>query len=110
MTKVIALFVIIMCANAHAGGAGEGAIVSLEFISNGKVLFRHSGSRTDVPACVGSNFHSRWALDATTEGGKVQLAGLLMAYAAGKNISIRGKGDCSAWGDTEAISNFWTAY
>lgn len=37
-------------------------------------------------------------------GGKAMLALLIAAQAAGKQVSIIGKGNCDVWGDRESVS------
>lgn len=92
----------------YAGGSSKGDITGIEFTASGKVLFGQNGTRSAPPTCVGANFSQRWAIDGTTEGGKAQLSGLLMAYASGKKITIRGADHCNVWGDTETVKDFWT--
>lgn len=93
---------------SRAGSSSAGSVSRLEFINNGKVLFHHDGRRTGAPSCVGTNFQRRWVIDASSESGKVQLSGLLLAYTADKKITIIGQGECSLWGDTETVNYFYT--
>lgn len=81
---------------------------SLHFMENGVVIFYHSGPvRTGAPAC-GGNQASRFAINAATDAGKAQLAGLMTAYAAGRSVRVFGANHCNAYGDTESVSYFHT--
>ena len=107
MRASIGLLAFVLSAIAYAGSAGSGVLSTVHFMSNGVVLLYTSGTRADVPQCA-ANFPSRFAVDATSAGGKVQLSGLLAAYATGKRVTIIGTGNCSAYGDSETISYFYT--
>jgi hypothetical protein len=100
----------ILCsATAVASSTGEGILRGVHFMSNGVVIAYTSGTKVgSTPSCAAS-YPNRFALDGTSAGGKVQVAGLLAAYAAGKAVIIIGSGDCSVYGDTETISYFFTA-
>ncbi|WP_038194734.1 hypothetical protein [Vibrio nigripulchritudo] len=102
------LFVLILLPfSSMAGNGGKGKITLIEFNANGVILFRHTGARTDVPACVGNNFRNRWAIDAKTDAGKAQLSGILTAYSTGKDVTVIGTNSCSLWGDTETVRYFY---
>ncbi|MEG8033544.1 hypothetical protein QP179_19205 [Sphingomonas aurantiaca] len=91
---------------ATASNTGSGYISSIHAMSNGVVMFLHAGGRSAVPSCVNAATSTRWAINATTEAGKVQLSVLLSAYGSNKKIHINGTGACSAWGDTETLDFF----
>lgn len=106
--KIISLLAALMISAAtQAGSATSGTLSTVHFMSGGNVILYTSGSRSDVPSCA-STQPNRFAVNGTTEGGKVQLSGLLTAYAAGKSVVIYGTGTCSVQGDTETISYFYT--
>ena len=96
-----------LAANSHAGSATSGVLSTLHFMSNGIVIAYTSGARSDIPPCA-VNHPSRFAVDGTSAGGKVQVSGLFAAYTSGKQVIIIGTGDCSAYGDTETINYFYT--
>lgn len=93
--------------NSYAGSASSGTLSTVHFMSNGVVIASTSGTRSDVPPCA-VNQSSRFSIDGTSAGGKVQVSGLLAAYASGKQVNIIGTGNCSVYGDTETISYFYT--
>ena len=108
MKLFIGFLALIFYANSYAGSASSGILSTVHFMSNGVVIAYTSGARTDVPSCA-SNQPSRFTINGTSVGGKVQLSGLLSAYVAGKQVVIIGTGDCSVYGDTETISYFYIA-
>lgn len=93
-------------ANAYAGD-GSGTISAVHFMYNGVILFSVSAARTNVPPCA--TILQRFALNGTTPVGKLQVAGLLSAYAQGKQVVVIGTGTCPDWGDTESVSYFYIA-
>jgi hypothetical protein len=42
-----------------------------------------------------------WAFDSSTDNGKAMYAMLLSAAAQGKQVYVRGSGDCKDWSDRE---------
>ncbi|MCH2160092.1 MAG: hypothetical protein MK096_15085 [Oleiphilaceae bacterium] len=105
---VLVLLTFVFSVGVHAGSAAPGSLSKLHFMSNDVVIVYTSGVRSNVPSCASSQ-PKRFALDGTTEEGKVQVSGLISAHAAGKNVTIKGKGSCEAYGDTETISYFYIA-
>lgn len=101
----VALFSLGVPSNLFASTAEEGVINNPHFMANGAVIIYTNGTRTSVPSCAASQ-PGRFALDATSEGGRVQLAGLLMAFASGKQVTIYGTDSCTAYGDTETVNYF----
>lgn len=91
---------------AAASNTGSGFISSIHAMPNGVVMFLHAAGRDAVPSCVNSATSTRWAINASTDAGKVQLSVLLSAYGGNKKIHINGTGTCSAWGDTETVDFF----
>ena len=92
---------------ASAGGAWAGLISNVHVFDTGVVIFSSSGTRYGVPACAAST--NRFVIDASTAGGKAQLAGLLAAYHAGKAITVLGNGTCTIYFDSESVTYFLTA-
>jgi len=91
---------------AIASNTGSGYISAIHAMPNGVVMFSHAAGRDAVPNCVNASTSTRWAINAVTESGKVQLSVLLTAYGANKRIHIFGTGSCTAWGDTETVEFF----
>lgn len=88
---------------ASASSASPGSIDIINPLAQGPVIFTHTGARTARPACATLD---RWAIDTSTNAGQALVASLLIAYAMSKQIIVNGTGACSAWGDTETVSNF----
>jgi hypothetical protein len=107
MKKLLGIFAFLCTSLSHAGSASSGALSDFNYLNTGVVIVYTSGARTGVPSCAASQ-PSRFVIDATTAGGKVQLAGLLTAYTSGKPVVIVGTGACGVYGDTESISYFYT--
>jgi hypothetical protein len=104
MKKLIAI-ILFAPLIATAGSAGMGAITDIYFMPNGVALIYTAGPRSDSPACV-TDF-SRFSLNTTTQAGKSQLAGLLLAFASGKSVGIIGTNTCAdGYSDTESLSFF----
>lgn len=102
-STVIAAFLLVTSStNALAGSAAAGKISTIHFFSDGRVIFYSDGVRSNVPSCATTQ-PARFSLDGSTAGGKTQLAGILTAYAAGKQIVIYGRGSCDMYGDTETL-------
>lgn len=108
MKRLLALVLVLASAHAHAGwSAGPVRLKNLHFMPNGVVIAYVEGTRANVPACAAVE-SQRFAVNATTPAGRTQLAGLLVAYSADRQVNIFGTGTCSAWGDTETIEFFHT--
>ena len=90
----------------NASNTGSGYISAIHAMPNGVVMFSHAAGRDAAPNCVNASTSARWAINAATESGKVQLSVLLSAYGANKKIHIFGTGSCTAWGDTETVEFF----
>ena len=98
--------------SAFAGHTEAGEINNLHFMKNGVVAFSSNGNRVNLTTdqqCVLSQ-PGTWALDASTDTGKAQLSGLLLAYAANKKIVIHGTGNCdpTVHSDRETVNYFYT--
>jgi hypothetical protein len=97
----------LLVGSANASVAGQGALANPHFMADGVILVYTNGNRTgSIPAC-GQGQPQRFALNSTTAAGKSQLAGLLAAHAAGKEVIIVGTGDCSVYSDSETINYFY---
>jgi hypothetical protein len=106
LTAAIALLASLYSPLSNAGTAINSTVGWLHFMSDGLVLVYIFTGRADTPACATQP--TRFAFNATTPGGKVQLAGLLTAYAAGKRVNIIGTGNCTLFADSETLSYFMT--
>lgn len=104
MTSIVLVFVSVF---ANASSTDEyGEITSPYFMENGAVIFYHSAARVGtIPACAQSQ-SGRWVIDGSTEGGKIQVSGMLSAYAMGKSIRVIGNASCGIWDNTETVSYF----
>lgn len=98
----------LLAVQANASNATAGTISSFYMFQTGAAFFTTTGTRSsDIPSCA-STTPQQWALDSTTAGGKSLLAQLLVAYAAGKSITISGDGTCSAYSGRETINFIYT--
>jgi hypothetical protein len=102
---IIAALAFLSTASANAGDALAGTLTQPTFMADGVVLVHTSGARTGAPSCV-ADIH-RFAVDATTPQGKIQLAGLLAAYSAGLQVRIIGTGASTNCTYGEWISYFY---
>jgi len=95
--KKLLIIAILMASSVFAGGSSSaGKISNLHFMKNGALLFSHTGNRTNTTtddACVMAQ-RQEWAIDGSTEQGRTQISGLLIAYSMGKNITVYGLGKC----------------
>jgi len=108
MKKLIALILFAFCGVSYAGSAGSGNLHTIHYMGNGAVIVYTTGVRSaDIPPCATTGNLNRFAIDGTSNVGKVQLSGLLSAYATGKKVIIYGAGNCGPWGDAETISYFY---
>ncbi|WP_051258278.1 hypothetical protein [Teredinibacter turnerae] len=95
-----------MSLNVYGGSAEPGMVSNVHFLDNGVVLFYTDGAiGNNVPSCAVAQ-PSRFAIDGSTDAGKAQLSGLLLAFATSKRIQIYGKNNCDVWGDTETVYYF----
>jgi hypothetical protein len=88
--------------SSFATGVGTGNISFILSNSSGQVFFRTTTAQSQ-PTCSTEG----WAFDmngGNAVGGKAMLALLIAAQAAGKQVSIIGKGNCDVWGDRESVS------
>lgn len=105
MKRIFVILMLVFSSNTIAGHADNGNIYNLHFMSNGVVVFYSTGNRVNPPACATQA--NRFAINATTEGGKVQLSGLMTAQAQGKSITVIGNDSCSAYSDSETVGYFY---
>lgn len=96
---VIALFT-----SATPAGASDvtGAVKSiLVRSSDGLHYFFIEGSRSARPACATGNYLI--IKDEHSDAGKTQVAMLMSAQMAGKNVRVEGSGACTRWLDGEDV-------
>lgn len=110
MKKILTLFLFAFTGISHASSASGGKLHTIHFMGNGAVIVYTTGTISgDKPSCTDSNQHKNiYAIDGTSSVGKVQLTGLLSAYASGKNVTIIGAENCGPWGDAETLLYFYT--
>lgn len=70
---------------------------------SGKVFFRIDGA--DLTSCAVTN---RYAIDASTDGGKLMFSAILSAKATGAELYVVGSDTCSMHADTEDVN--WILY
>lgn len=88
-----------------ASSAGTGYVKGLVSLSNGVVLFFHSGARNGTPpSCENSGLAGRWGINVNSAAGQAMLSVILSAQAQNTPITIDGTGDCSAGANSESVS------
>ena len=102
---VISIILITSMFSAHAAGVSTGTVGAV-LAGEGPVVFFHSGTHQNKPAC--STVGDDWAINLATPGGKALHATLLTAYALKKSIYVSGKGVCDAWSDRETVNYLYT--
>lgn len=107
MKKLLPILLLLFASNVFSGNAGLGSLSKIHFLSNGVIIVYSNGTRTGAPDCA-ANHTSRFAIDGSTDGGKVQVSGILAMYASGKPVMIYGANHCNVHGDTETINYFRT--
>lgn len=88
---------------AQTVGQGTGLLSRPITLNIGVLLVSTTTAATGQPACV-TTAGGRFAVDGTTEAGKVMVASILAAYAQGKQVTIVGTGDCGVYGNSETIA------
>ena len=102
---LICAFLALLAVPSFAAGTSVGDPTQLHFMPDGIVLF-NAGEVTGAPACSQA---PRWAIDAKTETGKVQVAVLLSIYPVwGGPIRVFGSGTCDPNWATEYVGYFHT--
>jgi hypothetical protein len=93
-----------LCSAAAQAAEGTGHVTGMTPVNNGAVIIYTEVYSGPTPPAACSTFH-RWALDATTPGGRMMAADVTAAYLAGKPIHVLGNGQCAPiYGDTEGVS------
>lgn len=93
-------------ANAIAGSAEAGELVSIDRESDQLVLVYSNGERFQVPGCAEQS-PKWWAIDASTVAGQEQLRELAALRESNKKVRIVGTGECHETRDAETISFFY---
>ena len=110
LLSLVVFMVLLLPQTGFSSNASAGNLHTIHYMNNGIVVVYTTGTRTGNLQDCATNQPQRFAIDAKTEAGKVQLTGLLTAYTTGKPVVIIGKGDnCECHGDTETINYFYTA-
>ena len=71
---------------------------------NKNVILTVSTKATELPLCQ-TNPRYSYVFDGTTQEGKITLSIVLAAYAAQKDVWIRGKGTCSLYDGIEDLAH-----
>jgi hypothetical protein len=106
MFKVVRLFAFLLCfiaaLPASAVGSQTGVVTTiLNRNSDGLLYFYMSGSVTGRPACATISY---WIIkDENSNSGKKLFALLLLARQSGQEITVKGAGTCTRWGDGEDV-------
>lgn len=86
--------------NANAGSAA-GKVTGVT--ATRAALWAFSvGTNIGRPACATTN---DFAIDNSTAAGKVMIASILAAQAAGLVVNVSGTGNCDVWGDRESAAS-----
>ena|SRR5437899_11563002 len=101
---IVAILCLLAPAVAGAGTSAKGKPYSLLFTNDGRVVFWSTGAHAGRPSCAADD---RWVINTYDLRGQGILAGLMMAYASGKNIVIQGTGICEGW-EGESVQYFFT--
>lgn len=92
---------------AHAGQeTGKVTFQHGQYQSNAKsagytFFFLDNGVKVEKPSCATNGDGERWVINNDWPAAKAQLSVLLAAFTTGKNVLVRGSGNCDVWGDTE---------
>lgn len=100
---LIGMVVYFFCQTPAFAGNATGQVTQIIVrASDGLVYFFLSGTPVDRPSCANNEMY--WIIkDENSETGKRQLALLMEAQAAGREISVLGFGTCSRWHDGEDV-------
>lgn len=103
MKKVMMCAVIIInsaISTAYAG-MGSGKVTKIYAHEKnggaGVIMFAVQNHNNAPSQCPGHE----WAFDVNTDQGKAMYSLLLAAASQGKPVTVKGAGDCAAWGDRE---------
>lgn len=104
--RVTILFAIlggcILSLNAFASDQ-TGGIQSIQALNDGRIIVFLQTTRSGKPACATYDYW--FVTDENSNAGKTQLAILLSAQAAGRDVQIVGTGSCVRWVDGENIAS-----
>ena len=101
-TILLTIFVGFMLSLSAVASDQTGSIQSVQAMNDGRVIVFMQTSRSGKPACATYDY---WFIaDENSNAGKTQIAMLLAAQAAGRDVQIYGTGSCVRWVDGENIS------
>ena len=109
MRLLCTVFLLLFASSSFASSAAPALPSFLSYKSNGIVLVYVNSARSGtVPTCatLQSGTYFPFAINATTNAGRVLLAGLLAARASGQMIWVFGSGLCDVQSDVESIDRF----
>lgn len=101
LIPIVAILTGLLSLPSHAGYTDSGRVTTIFYMPNGAVLFLLSVPNISPPACNTSR--NRFAINGTTTAGKLQVAGLVTAYASGKSVTVHGTHGCTVWPDSETV-------
>ena len=105
MKRIIFIFLTLafslsVCAQTRASGSG--LITSMygqSFSGNGILLFT-TETQSNLTSCASSK---RFSMVNSNNGGQLQIALAMMAFAANKKVYIHGWNDCTTWSDSQRV-------
>jgi hypothetical protein len=106
--KFICVGMLLFCSNcAFALGSISGPINSVISVTNvdgtGVFAVRVTGTYTTPPACATNASLNQFSVSTEKHSGRVIIATLLSAQAAGKTVGIQGAGTCNLSAGSEDI-------
>jgi hypothetical protein len=104
MRKIFIFTILGLMASSAMAGDGSGKVTRIYAHEKGSgagvIMFAVQNHITPPSTCPGHE----WAFDANNDQGKAMYSLLLSAAVQGKSVTVKGAGDCSAWGDRERPS------
>jgi hypothetical protein len=112
MKTYLTVIALIFCVSALASDetgtvAFEHGQLNSSASSAGVTFFYLSGPKTGSPSCANYAGGERWVINNDWPAAKIQMSILLAAITSGKQVTVRGSGNCSVWGDTETAINIF---
>ena len=101
--SVSALLTALVASSAFSAGySAPGYVTEIIPMTGGAFLFSMTVAGTGKASCGAGNSY-RWAINTSTQGGRNQMAAVLLAYSTHKVMDVYGTGVCDVWGDTETV-------
>ena len=106
-TGILTLVSLLTCVYAHAGTVTEATITRLEAETKGLFTFYLSTPISGGPACA-SQPASAFVVDGASDGGRVVIALISMAYTLRQPVRVSGNNTCSLLAGIETLSKVST--